>query len=295
MWISCRVRSDSHTLTDAPFRLLQLPDSTIRVQCVRERDFVISVRALDEAQVEAAKVHYAHHTINAALIALNAGTIGSFYWYNDPWVHPVLTIADDVEGRNAKGSALIVESNTTYEELKALEEQDIYNSMLIFGIVAREDSNVLTGEYCRGLLLLRMNFYELNFRREAFLCFYRALEHFVAARILRVKKLRNELRDLQRGLAMMGASQEAQDELRELYAIRSSQVAHSQIGQRDITSDEVIKIKAFLDFIMHKTFKKEANQIMRERRDAELALCGDHREGTVLGVPAASSPGSPSS
>ncbi len=268
MWISCRVLSDSHTLTDAPFRLLQLPESNIRVQHVRERDFVISVRAADEPQIEAAKVHYAHHAINAALIALNAGAIGSFSWYNDPWVHPVLTVADDLEGTNSRGSALIVESDTTYEELKPLVEQDIYNAVLIFGIVAREDSNVLTGEYCRGLLLLRMNFYELNFRREAFLCFYRALEHFVAARILGVKKLQNELRDLQRGLAVMGASQEVQDELREVYTIRSSQVAHSQIGQREITLDEVLKTKVFLDFIMHKTFKKEADRIMQERRNS---------------------------
>lgn len=267
MWISCQVRSDSHTLTDAPFRLLQLPDSNIRVQHVRERDFVISVRALEDPPTEAAKAHCAHHTINAILIALNAGAIGSFYWYNDPWVHPVLTIADDLEGTNSRGSALIVESNTTHEELNPLEEQDIYNAVLIFGIVAREDSNVLTGEYCRGLLLLRMNFYELNFRREAFLCFYRALEHFVAARILGVKKLRNELRDLQRGLASMGASQEVQDELRDLYAIRSSQVAHSQVGQREITLEEVLKTKAFLDFIMHKTFKKEADHIIQARRN----------------------------
>jgi|GEM_PF-5647943 len=268
MWISCRVRSDSHTLNDASFRLLQLPDSNIRIQEVRERDFVISVCALDGPQIETVKVHHAHHTINAVLIALNAGTIGSFYWLNDPWVHPVLTIADDLEGNNSRGSALIVESDTTYEELKPLEEQDIYNAILIFGIVAREDSNVLTGEYCRGLLLLRMNFYELNFRREAFLCFYRALEHFVAARILGIKKFRNELRDLQRGLAEVGASQELQNELREVYAIRSSQVAHSQIGQRDITFEDVLKTKVFLDFIMHKTFKKEADRIMQERHNA---------------------------
>jgi len=115
-----------------------------------------------------------------------------------------------------------------------------------------------------------MNFYELNFRREAFLCFYRALEHFVAARILGVKKLKNELRDLQGGLAKVGASQNFQDELREIYAIRSSQVAHSQVGQREITLDEVLKTKVFLDFIMHKTFKEQADRIMQERRDALL-------------------------
>jgi hypothetical protein len=267
MWISCRIRSDSHTLTEPPFRLLQSPESNIRIRHVRERDFVIAARGLEDPHPEPVQLHHAHHVINAILIALNAGAIGSFFWHSDPWVHPVLTIADDLDGTNPRRGALVVESDTTHEELKPIEEQDIYNALLIFGIVAREESKVLTGEYCRGLLLLRMNFYELNFRREAFLCFYRALEHFVAARILGVKRLKNELRDLQRGLAKVGASQDIQDELRELYAIRSSQVAHSQVGQREITLDEVLKTKVFLDFIMHKTFKEQADRIMQERRD----------------------------
>lgn len=269
MWISCRIRSDSHTLTEPPFRFFQLPDSNIRVHHVQERDFIISVRALEESINETVQLHHGHQVINGLLIALNAGAIGSFYWHNDPWVHPVLTIADDLDGTNTRASAFVVGSDTAHEELKALDENDIYNAVLIFGIVAREESIVLRGEYCRGLLLLRMNFCELNFRREAFLCFYRALEHFVASRILGVKKLQNELRDLQRGLAKVGASHDIQHELRDLYVIRSSQVAHSQIGQREITLDEVLKIKVFLDFIMHKTFKEQANSLMQVRRNAQ--------------------------
>jgi hypothetical protein len=268
VWISCRVRSDSHTLSEPPFRLFQSTESNIRISHVRQRDFVVSVRALEESDPEPAQLHHGHHVLNAILISLNVAALGSFYWNEDPWVHPVLTIADDFEGTNARGGALVIRSDTTYEELKPIEDQDLYNTALIFGIVAREESKVLIGEYCRGLLLLRMNFYELNFRREAFLCFYRALEHFVAARILGVKKLKNELRDLQRGLAKVGASAAILDELREVYSIRSSQVAHSQIGQREITLDEVLKTKIFLDFIMHKTFKEQANRIMAEGADA---------------------------
>lgn len=271
MWVSCRIRSDSHTLSEPPFRLFQSVKSNIRVHHVQEHDFVLSVRMLNNSLPENVQLQQQHHVINAVLIALNVATIGSFYWYNDPWVHPVLTVADDLSGTNSRAAALVVKGKSNLDELKAIDEQEIYNTVLIFGIVAREDSNTLTGEYCRGLLLLRMNFCELNFRREAFLCFYRALEHFVASRILGVKKLKNELLDLQRGLAKIVASQALQDEFRELYVVRSSQVAHSQIGQREITLDEVLKIKAFLDIIMHKTFKEQADQIMQSRRDAQLA------------------------
>lgn len=81
-------------------------------------------------------------------------------------------------------------------------------------------------------------------------------------------KLRSKLRDFKRALAQVGASQELVEELREVYAIRSSQVAHSQINQREITFDEVMKAKVFLDFVMHKTFKAQANEIMEGRRNA---------------------------
>lgn len=240
-------------------------ESNIRIHQIKERDFVLSVRTLNEAELEPIQVHHGHNVINAVLIALNVGALGSFYWYDDPWVHPVLAAADDFEGTNRRDVALVVKSGTTYEVLKPLDEVHIYNTALIFGIVAREKSKVLTGEYCRGLLLLRMNFYDLNFRREAFLCFYRALEHFVAARILGVKRLKNELLDLQRGLSTLTDAKDLLEELKVVYSIRSSQVAHSQTDQREITFDEVVKTKVFLDFVMHKTFKKEANRLMEVR------------------------------
>ena len=258
MWISCRIRSDSHTLTGSAFRLLQLTESNIRIKDVSERDFVISVRALVESAPESVQLHNCHHIINAMLIALNVATIGSFFWQNDPWIHPLFTVAEDYEGKNCHESALIVRSNTEHEQLETIEERHIHDAILIFGIIAREESKILIGEYCRGLLLLRMNFCDINFRREAFLCFYRALEYFVAVRILGVKRLKNELRDLQRGLEEIGASRELLEELRALYVIRSSQVAHSQMEQRELSFDEVLKIKVFLDFVMHKTFKHQA-------------------------------------
>ncbi len=219
MWVSCRIRSDSHTLTETPFKLFLMEESNIRVHHVRERDFVLSFRAHDESISEAEQIHHAHNGVCAFLVALNAGAIGSFYWYDDPWVHPVLHIADDLRGKNLRGASLVVKNDTTYEELKPIEYQDLYNTALIFGIVAQEKSKVLIGEYCRGLVLLRMNFYDLNFRREAFLCFYRALEHFVAVRILGVKCLTKELAQLKQGLKQIGMSQELADELREVYSI----------------------------------------------------------------------------
>ena len=270
MWVSCRLRTDSHTLASSAFRLFQLHDSNIRVHDVRDHDLLISVRPLNTDAPEPAQIHDCHRVITAMLIALNVGTLGTFAFAQDPWAHPILTAADDLTGRNARSIALVVEADTAYPERRQIEETDVESAALVFGIIARERTPVLTGEYCRGLLLARMNVLELNFRRESFLCFYRALEHFVANRLLKVRRLTNELRDLQRGLRMLTADQELIDELRTVYRIRSSQVAHSQDKQSDISQDDLMKTKVFLDFVMHKTFKEEANRAMAARRNSNV-------------------------
>jgi hypothetical protein len=112
---------------------------------------------------------------------------------------------------------------------------------------------------------MRLNILELNFRRESFLCFYRALEYFAANCILKVRKLFNELRDLQKAIRTLTSDEELISELRTVCRIRSSQVAHSQNEQVEISHDDLLKNKVFLDFVMQKTFKAEADEAMWAR------------------------------
>lgn len=266
MWISCRLRSDSHLLTIPPFHLFQLDASNIRIHSIREHDFVVSVRPLDEHAQESSQLHDCYRVISALLIAFNVGALGTFTIAQDPWAHPILTIAEDLEGNGVRSAALVVEPETAYEERRVISEIDVKAAVLVFGIIARERTPALTGEYLRGLVLMRMNVLDLDFRREAFLCFYRALEHFAAARILRVRRLSNELRDLQQALRTLTNDEVLIGELQAVYRIRSSQVAHSQVAQENISKDDLLKMKVFLDFVMHKTFKAEANAAMLVRR-----------------------------
>ena len=246
--------------------MFQLDASNIRIHSVREDSLVISVRPLHTEAPEPVQLHDCYRVIMAMLIAMNVGALGMFTLAKDPWAHPVLTISDDLDGKEARTAALVVQADTAYAERRQITEVDVENTALVFGIVARERTPVLTGEYCRGLLLTRMHLLDLNFRREAFLCFYRALEHFATYRILKVKKLSNELRDMQRAIRTLTNDQELIDEFQTVYRIRSSQVAHSQVAQQDVTQDDLLKTKVFLDFIMHKTFKSEANNALADRR-----------------------------
>ena len=71
-------------------------EANMRIQDVSERDFLLSVKSVDDSVPEPVQVHDCHRVISALLIALNVGSIGMFYWADDPWVHPVLTVADDL-------------------------------------------------------------------------------------------------------------------------------------------------------------------------------------------------------
>jgi hypothetical protein len=266
MWVSSKIRTDSHTLAPDAFRLFQYPESNIRIHTVREHDFVLSVRSPDEDAPESAQIHDCNRVINAMLIALNVGALGTFTLEEDPWAHPILTVADDLSGLNWRKAALVINPETEYSERQQISDIHVEHSALIFGIIARERTPVLVREYLRGLLLMRLNILELNFRRESFLCFYRALEHFVANRILKVRKLSNELRDLQRAIRTLTSDEVLIEELRNVYRIRSSQVAHSQNDQIEISHDDLLKTKVFLDFVINKTFKTEADEAMWARR-----------------------------
>lgn len=270
MFISCRISTDSHTLTDSAFRLLKRPSSTIRVGDVNEKDFVLHVQKLkDDGTSQQTKIFQAHHVIRAFLVSINVASFGMFYWTDEPWVHPVLQISNSPESPPYSSHALIAQSKDMYPSVVPLTEIDVQNAILIFGILVKEPiPATLETEYAKGLLLLRMNFCEIDFRREAFLCFYRGLENFAVTRILKVKKLKSELRDLQHALAQVGASADVIDELRELYATRSSQVAHAQVSPRELTFEEVMKTKLFLDFVMHKTFRAQGVNLIEARRRA---------------------------
>lgn len=273
IWVSCNVRTDSHLVSEASFRRFQSNAANVRIHCVDDRHIRIHVASPDLSASEDEQIHHAHQVTKAVVLALNVGSLGHFYWENEPWVHPTLIVSDDLQGKNTRAVALMVNSpNTEYCERRLFSEADEYRTVLLFGVFARGSANVLEDEYCRALLLLRMNFCEINFLRDAFMCFYRTLEYFATGRILKVPRLRNELKGLQSCIRTLEFSDDLVQEMKELYIIRSSQAAHSQTERRQITLDEVLKIKIFVDALLFKPLYDEANDIMTKQVGRPLGI-----------------------
>lgn len=268
MWTSCVLETSSSILSSEAFSALQESKANTQIVVLSESHLRISVRHVGPAtDSQTMKLHHAHQVIRMFVIAFNVASLGYFYWKNGPWLHPVLTTSGSFDVAEGSDSALIAEPSNTFESKEPVSELTVQNAILIFGILAKEPNSTLDAEYTKGVLLLRMQFCDVHFRTEAFMCFYRALEYFVASRLLKVRKLTNELKDMQRGLAVAGLDPKLLDEFKEIYIIRSSQAAHSQILPRALAFDEVMKAKIFLDFVIHKTFVAKGNDIIMAMSD----------------------------
>lgn len=269
MWISAPIQTDSHRLSEQAFALLMGPGSEIRVQDVSENAFLVSVLAPEDSSDDEPRAALGGHKAQRLfLIALNVATLGRFYWADEPWVHPIVHVSESLESERHQGT-IVVRPAALDLPLADLSERDVQNAAILFGTMARHPDSSLEAEYARGLLLMRMHYFDIDFRREAFACFYRALEYFAAHRILHVKKLKNELRDLQRAIESLGMAKELLGELKGIYAVRSSQVAHAQTIPRDVTLEEIMKTKTFLDFVMFKTYKRQGVKMLEAINDAQ--------------------------
>jgi hypothetical protein len=149
---------------------------------------------------------------------------------------------------------------------------------MIFGSLCREGDQTFRREYLKGIAHINAGFGDLSFHREAFGNFYRALEYFVTARVLKKSNLPNELRDIKEGLRKVGMRPELVDEFTSLYKIRSEQIMHAQKTPKEIDFDDVIKMKVFSDYALHKYFKANAVSDLEEmgKTGSEMTANRDH-------------------
>lgn len=140
------------------------------------------------------------------------------------------------------------------------------NAVIILGSLLREKDQGFRREYLKGITHMNAGFADLLYYRESFANFYRSFEYFITNRILKQKKLKNQLKDLQNGIKAIGLKEDFQDEFRNLYRIRSEQVMHAQKEQKEIDTDDVFKIKTFTDFAYHKYYRKIADRWLESQR-----------------------------
>jgi hypothetical protein len=274
------IKSHSHILNETAFKVLMSEESLTRILSVAEDRLKIEVIMTEEMK-KTNKDYFGYAFIVSAsfLVALNIAALGHFSWTvgNRMFWH-----CEHV-GPSGKTEQVFMNSKdiTFPTEKRLLTEGEVRNSMIIVGSLLRDTDQDFRREYLKGVIHLGSGFGDLTFGREAFANFYRAFEYFVTSRVLLKKKLANELKDLREGIRLMGLPAKFCDEFAGLYKIRSEQVMHAQKGPKDMDIDDVLKIKVFTDYALHKYYRSKADQWLVEHKKRQAVEMSEKDETTA--------------
>lgn len=266
--------SYSHLIDEASFRFFQENDAGLRFSALSEHEFSMEIDGSKlEQDGSGDPIYHGHILSSSFLVALNIAAVGYFSWRRQPSFDPIYVL-DEPSSQSARQVALSYAPSRMLEPNRTLTELEVERAVIIFGSLAKDTDAHSRMDYLKGLLHLGASHFDIEFNREAFHNFYRCMESFVTRKILGVRKLSNERKEIQSALEQLVNDASLVATFKEIYALRSSQVAHAQIQQKNISFDEALSAKAFADIVMYKTYMKQAEE-WRAGREAQPVVAAD--------------------
>ena len=205
MLTSCQIVSSTHSLNKDAFKFLENPQVAIKAKHIEEDRFVLvwATSNRPDLQPEYEWFH-AHIIFSSFLAALNMATLGIFSWGDGLNVGPIYGQYEPDTG-TSQLITLNQDHQQIIEQKIPLTDRDIENTIILFRPISKEEESFSRSEYLKGIIHLSINHFEINFHREAFSNFYRSFEYFVTQKILKTRKLKNELKQMQLVLSQYGA------------------------------------------------------------------------------------------
>ena len=266
MLTSCQIISYTHLLNKEAFKFLENPQVNMKAKHIQKDRFILVWDTTNRPDLKSEyEWFHAHLAFSSFIAAINIASLGIFSWGDGLGVGPIYGQYNP-ETNKAQLITLKQDHQQNVEEKKSLTDQDIKKTIILFLLLVKEEENFSRSEYLRGVIHLSINHFDINFHREAFSNFYRSFEYFVARKILKTNKLKNELKQMQEVLSMYGAEDDLVDDFKEIYKLRSSQIMHAQNEQLPITYDDARKIKAYADLLMHKFYRNEADKLRKKEK-----------------------------
>ncbi len=259
------IKSYSHILSESAFAILMCEEPIIRVLNVEQDKLKIEVIMTEEMKkINKDYFGYAFMVSSSFLMALNIAALGHFTWLSG---NSTFWSCEHIGPSGETDQVLVGSKNTSlYKEKIELKEGEVRKSVNICGSILHEDEQDFRKEYLKGIIHLDVGYADLVFYREAFANFYRSFEYFITTKVLKVRKLKNEVRELQEGIRSLGLSEDYCKEFLNLYKTRSEQVMHAQQVPKEIDDDDVLKIKSFTDYALHKYYQSKADEWFEQWR-----------------------------
>jgi hypothetical protein len=248
----------SHRLSAAAFASLDYQRSFISVSDVRpDRMFLRANSIYPEVSTATDFIQFGHVALSCMMVALNVACLGHFTWEHNAQVpFPQYSLRDGSSTPNTVHTVHVRHAVPFPQDaVRDLTTEDVRRAALLFSVLVQEPTSQVRHEYLKGIFHLGYHVMDLDFRRDSFSNFYRSIEYLITTRVLKVTKLKNELRMIQEALMSLGLGEAMCDEFKRLYLLRGEQVMHAQKDQRDIEWDDVFKLKILVDAALHKLYQ----------------------------------------
>lgn len=194
-----QIRSHSHILDESAFSILMSEQSLTQVFNVTKESFKVAVIMSEDMKKENTDYFgYAFKVSASFLVALNIAALGHFTWTvgNRMFWH-----CEHIGPSGKIENIFLNSKDVTFPVEKiVLTSNDLKNSIIICASLLFETDQTFRQEYLKGIMHLSAGFGDLSFSREAFANFYRSFEYFITTRVLKKKKLTNEMKELKEGI-----------------------------------------------------------------------------------------------
>lgn len=253
--LTCIVKSHVHELPENIFSKLDQISTYIVISRIDNTQLKIEITDVMEPDLSDDELTTkAHKIFNLYIVALNVCSVGLFMPTEDNFLSPKYTYLNSDSGVT-KGGIISHEIHKAEIFGRTLTEQELIESLLFYGALAKEENDELISEYLRGVIHLSLNYPGAHFEKDAFANYFRVFEHLVTTRVLGLTKLKNEFKEYTKALHSFGISQALIDEFKELYKLRSRQAMHAYLSPAAIDRETTMKMKLFCDITVQNVYR----------------------------------------
>jgi hypothetical protein len=241
--------------------------TSLAISDVQDRSFLVTLtNDIEEVRTVGHFVATAHNAISALVMAINVASLGHFTWASKSTLYSPYVLTDPTASDSTARVSIRAVQSASKVAIRKITEEEVRRTALLFIALAKERDDNVRAEYIKGIIHLGLDVYGMSFYKDAFANFYRSLEFLVTERILKVKNLANEQRDIQNALDSLGFSRDIVDEFGSLYRLRCGQVMHAQKKQTEIQVDDAHKMKVILDAVLFKLYRPVWEKTLRKTR-----------------------------
>lgn len=260
------VVSHSHRMTPDALAALTSGESYVWFSDVSEFALFLRVRNHFGMASREDFIQFGHYSLSMLLIALNVSTCNHFTWaVNARCPYPQYSLADRSTADPVTSVSVHHDIRFPEEEIRDITADDLQRAQLLFLALAKENEPLtIREEYIKGAFHLGHSLVELDFRRDAFGNFYRALEFFITRKVLGATKLKNEVASVAKALGNLGLPDEFVAEYNRLYRLRPEQVMHAQRPQSPLEWEDVVSLKRLLDCVIASVYGSVVEAALKE-------------------------------